>query len=172
MAIALSLREFLHRHGVNYKTLSHKHSDSSYNSAASAHIPSEQLAKAVILGNSDGRQLMAVLPANRKLMLSAINDLTCSDFELLPQQQLAKLFSDCETGVAPAMGSAYGLEMIVDSEMLGENGAYIEAGDHRTLLKIESDDYLKLMMNSRNGSISGDWLGDHPPPSESYPVFG
>lgn len=169
MAIAPTIETFLTNKSIGFETILHRHSDSSYNSATAAHIPSEQLAKAVMLMDGDQRCVMALLPANRKLVIAAINDMTYSHFELLEESQLAETFSDCEPGAAPSMGSAYGIEMIVDEELLAENTIFIEAGDHNTLLRLQGPDFLKLMMSSRHGSIAGSEVG---PLSSAQPAYG
>lgn len=171
MAIAHSIETFLNNKGIGFESVLHRHSDSSYNSATAAHIASEQLAKAVVLVDSNHRCVMAVLPANRKLVVSAINDMTYGDFELLDESELSSKFTDCEAGVAPSIGNVYGMEMIVDEELLAENTVYIEAGDHRTLLRLQGQDFLNLVMSSRHASIAGAELGQLSHQQQSYAVF-
>lgn len=171
MAIAKSLKTFLGKRGVSYESIPHHHSDSSYNSAAAAHIPSQQMAKAVLLGDTDQRHIMAVLPANRHLVLKAINDMTCGNFKLLDEAEIARLFSDCEAGAAPALGNSYAMEMIVDRELLLEPTVYIEAGDHDHLLKFEHEDYQDLVMSSRDATISGEIIGNRLTPQINCAVF-
>ena len=154
MSSVTSMQDYLNSKGIGFEIITHKHTDSSVNSAASAHIPSAQLAKAVMLHNTLNQQVMAVVPASRKLKVSALNDFTYSDFKLMQEGELIDCFYDCEAGVAPSAGGLYGMNMIVDEELLQESNIYLESGDHRHLLKLSQQDYQDLVMSSRHASIA------------------
>ncbi|NRB38855.1 MAG: YbaK/EbsC family protein [Pseudomonadales bacterium] len=165
MASVISMQAFLQSKGISFETVTHKHTDSSINTAHAAHIPTAQLAKAVVLKNTLNHPVMAVLPANKKLLVSALNDFTYSDFQILDEQSLTEFFADCEAGVAPSMGSRYGMQMIVDEGLLEENTVYLEAGDHCHVLKLAQQDYLNLVMSSRHATIAETAIQSQPPQS-------
>ena len=80
MAMTLALQDFLSKKGVAFETVLHHHSDSAFNVAQAAHIPAERLVKAVLLEDDHDRQLMAIIPANKKLLVKAVSDMAYGHF--------------------------------------------------------------------------------------------
>jgi len=74
MAIAITLEEFFAKENVNYEVIKHRPTATALDSSVSAKLPPEQVAKAVILEDSDGGFLMASVPAKYliKSLLQAI----------------------------------------------------------------------------------------------------
>ncbi len=159
MAIAISLKEFLSDHHASYEVVSHRHSDSSFNTAAAAHLSANQVIKAVILQNSQKNYLMAVLPADHRLALDELNRLMGIEYQFVSEYEIETLFKDCESGAIPAIGEAYHMDMIVDDKLLMADSVYIEAGDHENLVKLNHDEYRKLIMGTAHANIIGDVLG-------------
>ena len=141
MAISTQLDSYLTKHCIPYQVIEHKHSENSIDTARTANIPLSQMAKAVILKDHEDRKLMAVLPAKNKISISAINDNLKGSYQLLKENEINQMFSDCELGAIPPVGDAFNMHMICD-EMLDQlDYIYIEAGDHQTLLRISHKDY-------------------------------
>ncbi len=46
MAMALKVGQFLNSHNVDFSLTQHRHTDTSFSSAISAHVPTSQVAKA------------------------------------------------------------------------------------------------------------------------------
>jgi Ala-tRNA(Pro) deacylase len=151
MSIAPRLRQFLNEQNAEYDVIPHVHSSSAMQSALAAHIPADQIAKAVLLDTEDG-YLLAVLPANHRIMLS---DLT-ADFgrrpHLVEENHLTGIFSDCETGAVPALG--YDIAMIVDNSIDRQPDVYLEAGDHETLVHLTHDEFARLTSKAWHGTFS------------------
>ena len=63
------LKEFLDREGIKYVSIVHSTAYTAQEVAASAHITGKELAKTVIV-QLDGEMAMAVLPANRKIVMN------------------------------------------------------------------------------------------------------
>src|SRR4051794_421333 len=72
------LKEFLDKENIKYVSIVHSTAYTAQEVAASAHITGKELAKTVIL-ELDGKMAMAVLPANRKIVLQDLRELTGSD---------------------------------------------------------------------------------------------
>lgn len=159
MAIAITLNEYLTNNHINYDLISHRHTDSSLDSSRSAHIPSRQLAKAVVLQNEDGDYLMASLSAGNRLSLGRVAELTGKDYRLVSQRKLLELFPDCDKGAVPGIGKAYHMDMLVDDELLDMDPVYIESGDHQHLLKLDHRQYSAILSAMRHGQISGSAIG-------------
>ena len=71
------LKEFLDRERVKYVSIVHSTAYTAQEVAASAHITGKELAKTVIV-ELDGKMAMAVLPANRKIVLQDLREVTGS----------------------------------------------------------------------------------------------
>jgi len=159
MAISISFNEYLTSHHIDYELIKHRFTKSSFDSSCSAHLPSAEVAKAIILQSSDGSYLMSTLSVGRKLSIAQVNQLTGKHYHLLDEVQLSELFPDCEQGAIPSIGAVYALNMLVDDGLLNTKQVYIEAGDHRHLIKIKQQEFAKLLSNVPHGNISGEVIG-------------
>src|SRR3546814_18134548 len=74
MTISRTLRHFLQEQHADYEVIPHESTHSAMQSALASSVPADQVAKAVLLDTEDG-YLLAVLPANHRIMLS---DLTAN----------------------------------------------------------------------------------------------
>lgn len=150
MSISTRLNTYLCEHEISYQELPHHHSHSSIGSAFAAEVPINQVVKAVVLKNHEGRNIMAILPANHKVIFSTINDELHGSYQLAKEREVYQLFSDCEHGAIPPIGEAYNIGMICDSTLDQLNNVYIEAGDHQTLLRINHKDFKQMMATSKH----------------------
>jgi len=153
VSIATSVHECLNRAGVVYGTILHEPTRDSQHTAQAAHVPGDQLAKCVMLAD-DHNYLMAVIPATHKVDLGALHRLLGRNLGLVTDRELIELFKDCEPGALPPLGSAYGIDMILDERLAATHDIYFEAGDHRALVHTTGPDFLRLMANARRGRIS------------------
>ncbi len=151
MAIALTLQEFLDWEEVNYTVIKHPITLSSISTAEAAHIPPDHLAKTVVLVDDYGF-VMVVVPADQHVDLQRLRKIYNRNFILASEQEIEDLFYDCEQGAIPALGEAYGFEMLVDDVLLRENeDIYIEGGDHRALIQLNGQDFKHLMSHAEHG---------------------
>jgi Ala-tRNA(Pro) deacylase len=76
MGIAITLKEYFNNAIIHYNTVKHRRALTLLNASCSAHLPAEEVAKAVVLQNKEGDYPMASVPANSRLSLTAVNNLT------------------------------------------------------------------------------------------------
>ena len=143
MSIAHSLKAFLNQHAIKYDLVSHEYSESSLDTAHAAHIPGDKIAKCVLLQDDFG-YMMAVLPATHRISLSDLKMHTHRRLSLADEYELSEIFNDCELGAIPALGEAYGMETVVDDSIAEQSDIYIEAGDHESLIHLESEQFANL----------------------------
>ncbi len=153
MGIAITLKEFLDAHGVDYRIVAHPHAPSANRTAEAAHVPGDHLAKAVLL-EDDGHYLLAALPATRRLKLGRLHRSMGELVGLATEREVADLFEDCEPGAVPALGSAYGLETLLDDALASQEDIYIEAGDHESLVYMTGKSFRDLLGPVRHGDYS------------------
>lgn len=153
MAIGLTLQKYLAENGIAYDVLPHTHTSSSMNTAQSAKISGKNLAKSVILEDESG-YLMAVIPATEHVQFRKVNHALNRHLGMAIESELDTLFSDCELGAVPAVGSAYSMESIVDDKLLDCSDIYFEAGNHRDLIHMEGNAFRRLTKNAQHAVIS------------------
>ena len=164
MAIATTLKSYLKDHHVEYDMVKHIHSDTALESAHSAHVPGHQVAKAVVLEDANG-YIVSVLPSTNRLDMEWVNESLGRKLTLAPENDLSKLFLDCDPGAVPALSNAYGLDVIWDEQLTNASEIYIEAGDHENLIHMHGDEFCKLMEDLPHSIISAGkdfsrWLSD------------
>ena len=154
MAIAPKLYDFLAARSCDYEVLSHRPTPSSATSAQAAHIPGRRFAKAVIVEDNEG-YVLAVLPATHHVALSELGEaLHRRPLRLAAEDELGRLFPDCELGALPALGAAYGLPTIIEKELDGQQDIYFEAGDHEHLVHMTAHQFQRATTEVRRAHFS------------------
>lgn len=157
MSISTRVSTYLDAKDIRYETVNHAHSNSSLSTAMAAHVSPEEIAKAVVLEDDEGRRIMAVLPANYKISLPKLRDqLNLSELHTIDESQVYQMFNDCEPGAVPAIGQAYSLNMVYDDALSLLLDIYLEAGDHETLIHLTHKQFEKLMGTTKHSSFSGE----------------
>lgn len=154
MSIPSRLTHYLEQHGARYEVCAHDHSNTSAETARSAHLDPGQLAKSVILEDDFGC-VMAVVPADKTVMLGEVSRmLGRRELRLSDERRIADLFADCARGAVPPVGMAWGMETLVDDALDGPGTVYMEGGDHECLLRMSHDQFHELMSTARHGHFS------------------
>jgi Ala-tRNA(Pro) deacylase len=156
MSIPMRLTNYLGAHGARYEICLHQHSRCSAETARTAHVPPQQLAKSVIV-EDDAGCVMAVVSADRNVSLGQLARLLeRKHLRLADESRIAALFADCDRGAVPALGMAWGVETVVDDALETRPVVYVEAGDHERLLRLSHDQFHELMLGARHGRFSGE----------------
>ena len=151
MTIPLRLSSYLDQRGTDYDICAHEHSRTSAETARAAQVLPHQLAKSVLLEDDSG-YLMAVVPADRSVMLGQLAELLGRrELRLSDERRIELLFKDCDRGAVPPVGMAWGIETIVDDELEANDVVYMEGGDHERLLRMSHDQFHALMSAARHG---------------------
>jgi Ala-tRNA(Pro) deacylase len=153
MTIAARVQHYLDDCGVDYEILEHARTMTSMRTAEAGHISGERLAKAVLLKRDDG-YCMAVLPASCHLRLGEVQDCLQQPVGLATEAEVGQMFADCEFGAIPPVGSAYGLEMIIDDSLAAQPDIYFEGGDHTSLIHVNATAFELLTTDARHGRFS------------------
>lgn len=153
MGIAITLQEYLNSQDVTYDCIEHKRTGCATRSAEVSHVPSDCLAKAVVLKRRDG-YILAVVPASSQVMLDQVGGWLRQPVALATEEEIASLFPDCERGAVPPIAAPYGLRSIVDDSLEGRRDIYFEGGDHRTLVHLSGDQFHRLMQKVAHGRFS------------------
>jgi Ala-tRNA(Pro) deacylase len=144
MPLSEGLKKFLDSHQAKYAMSSHHAAFTAREVAAVEHLPAREVAKVVVL-YGDSRYHMIVVPANRLVDFQEVRHaLGLAQARLATEEELAKLFPDCELGAMPPIGALYGLPVYLDSALLDEKMIAFNAGNHRDVIHMQTDDYRAL----------------------------
>jgi len=142
---ANTLKKFLDSRGVKYVSIQHSPAYTAPEVAESAHIAGSDFAKTVIV-KIDGQMAMVVVPAQRKIVLSELRDLLVSDkVQLATEDEFKGRFPDCEVGAMPPFGNLYDMSVYIDQSLTGHPEIAFNAGTHREVIKMASDDFAQLV---------------------------
>lgn len=153
MAIAETIQRFLELQSVEYDLVPHPHTGSSHETAEAAHVDEDHIAKAVIVKDEAG-YAMVVVPASNWVEVGHLRKELNRDFHLATEDELVKLFNDCEAGAAPPLGIAYGIETFLDESLTNLANVYFEAGDHEQLIHTTGEEFRRLLSGVRHGYYS------------------
>ena len=153
MTIAATVEDYLREHGVSFVLVQHKATGSTHESASAAHVPEDHIAKAVLVRDSQG-DAMAVIPGDTWLYMDRLNQDAGRHFQLEDEPELAELFADCVPGAVPPVGPAYSMVTFLDEALTTLADVYFESGDHKHLVHVSGEDFLKLLPGVRRGHYS------------------
>ncbi|MGH7942720.1 MAG: aminoacyl-tRNA deacylase [Limisphaerales bacterium] len=139
------LKELLESEGIKYQSVTHPPAYTMREVAASAHIPGKQLAKTVIV-KLDGEMAMAVLPANQKVIMQDLRDMTgAENVKFATEAEFEKCFPECETGAMPPFGRLYDMEVFVAETLAGIEEIAFPGGSHSEVIRMSYADFDRLV---------------------------
>ncbi len=158
MAVSITIQNYLNALNVKYVQLEHDHTSTSSMTAEVSHVPGSRLVKAVVIKDmmkEDGaKYMMALLPASHHLRLKELANLLGREVELASEDEFSALFTDCDKGAVPALGQAYGIDVIVEDSLNKTDDLFFEGGDHETLVHLDAQSFEKLVSGSIHGHFS------------------
>jgi Ala-tRNA(Pro) deacylase len=148
-----TIDDFLREAHVAYVVLPHPPAFTAWAEAAAAHVAPRDWAKVVVC-ILDGEPIQAVVPASSFVNLERLLALADGiDIRLADEQELQRLFPDCELGAMPPLGPFYGQTVYVDAALAMKPDIVFSAGTHRHAMAIEWNDFVK-MVNPIIGSFA------------------
>ena len=142
---AAKLKRFLDENRVRYVSIQHSPAYTAQETAASAHIPGQELAKTVIV-QIDGTMAMAVLPSTTMLNLEQLRQTAGAQaVALASEEEFKSTFPDCEIGAMPPFGNLYGLKVYADKSLAEDEQIAFNAGSHAELIRLAYRDFERLV---------------------------
>ncbi|HTP35720.1 MAG TPA: YbaK/EbsC family protein [Candidatus Acidoferrales bacterium] len=144
MPILPKLQELLDLSGVPYTHTVHPLAYTAREVANAEHVPPQEVAKVVVIV-ADGEYKMAVLPASRVLDFPEVRAVLGSpSARLATEDELGRLFPDCELGAMPPFGNLYHMKVLVDASLLADEQIAFNAGTHRDVVHMRLEDYRRM----------------------------
>ena len=145
MALSEKLRVFLDRNRVEYTHTVHPLAYTAREVASAEHLPPREVAKTVVVFGDDGFHML-VLPASRVVDFQEVRlTLGLTHARMATEEELNRLFPDCELGAMPPMGNLYGMPVYLDSSLAGEGTIAFNGGTHRDEVHMRIADYRELV---------------------------
>lgn len=139
------VKEFLSANGVPHIIIKHPLAFTATSVAGAAHIPGREMAKVVVV-NLDGRPVLAVVPADRKVDLERLRQAAgAATAELTNEREFTADFPGCEVGAMPPFGNLYGLDVYVDPHLALDQEIAFNAGTHTELIRMAYQDFERLV---------------------------
>lgn len=144
MPLSERLRSFLDAHHAEYTVTNHPKAFTAREVAFAEHLPPREVAKTVVVFG-DGEFHMLVVPASRLVDFQELRPaLGLAQARLATEDELLKLFPDCELGAMPPIGSLYGLAVYLDTSLAAEPAIAFNAGTHRDEVHMSTAEYRRL----------------------------
>ena len=139
------LRSFLDSHHAHYTLTTHATAFTAREVAAAEHLPPREVAKTVVIFG-DGTYQMIVIPASKLVDFHEVRPtLGLAQVRLATEDELAKLFPDCELGAAPPFGDLYGFPVYLDASLAGQDTIAFNVGTHREVIHTRMVEYRRLV---------------------------
>jgi Ala-tRNA(Pro) deacylase len=145
MPFLKNLQQFLKVNQVPFRHTVHPLAYTARGVASAEHLPPREVAKVVIVSSGDVYQ-MVVLPANRALDLSELRaSQGMSHARLATEDEIGRLFPDCDLGAMPPFGNLYNMPVYVDSALALDDWIAFNAGSHTDVVHMQFRDYQALV---------------------------
>jgi Ala-tRNA(Pro) deacylase len=142
MAVNDRIKRYLDQQHVTYETVPHREVFTARQVAAESHVGERQLAKVLALEEEKGGHLMLVLPAACRVDLTALRHAAGRHkLSLVSEDDMARLFPDCEIGAMPPFGNLYGMPVYVDACLPQAKEIIFQAGNHHEVIRMGYADY-------------------------------
>jgi Ala-tRNA(Pro) deacylase len=139
------LRSVLEANHLAFTQTTHTAAFTAREVASVEHLPAREVAKTVVLFG-DGGFRMIVIPANKLVDFQEVRlALGLSHVRLATEEELSRLFPDCELGAMPPVGNIYDLPVYLDSSLAAEPEIVFNAGTHREAIHMRTADYRQLV---------------------------
>jgi Ala-tRNA(Pro) deacylase len=148
MALLERLRVFLDQNHAEYTHTVHPTAYTAREVASAEHLPTREVAKAVVLCGDSGYH-MIVVPANKLVDFQEVRvTLGFAHARMATEEELGRLFPDCDLGAMPPMGNLYNMPVYLDGSLAGEDTIAFNAGTHRDVVHMRTADYRSLVRPS------------------------
>jgi Ala-tRNA(Pro) deacylase len=153
MAISQDLRNYMVQCGVDFDEVPHARTLQAAKAAEASHISGKRVAKGVLVRAGDD-YVLAVVPSSKQVKFDDLGRWLGREVRLADEQDSVRLFGDCELGALPPIGAAFGLETILDDDLMSADDIYFEGGDHRTLVHVDGSDWRRLIRDAGHCAFS------------------
>lgn len=144
MSVSTILNETLSNRHIPFEHHVHATAYTARQIADVSHVPVAEMAKTVVI-MADGRLLLAILPADRRVDLHHLQFVTrAQNIRLATEQEFMDAFPSCEVGAMPPFGPMFGLATYCDTLLAENNDIEFNAGSHSDTFRMAFADFKRL----------------------------
>jgi len=138
------LRTFLDSNHAEFTLTTHSKAFTAREVALAERLPPREVAKSVVLFG-DAEYHLLVIPASKLVDFQELRPaLGLSQARLATEDEIGRLFPDCELGAMPPFGSLYGLPVYLDASLASEPIIAFNAGTHREVIHMPTAEFRRL----------------------------
>jgi Ala-tRNA(Pro) deacylase len=139
------LTNVLEEANVGFQLLPHERTQSALAEARALDVPSEEVAKTLVLKTPDGF-LRAVIPASERLDLRKVRGVVRGGkrTHLATEDELAREYPEFEIGAIPPFGGRRRDPVLLDERLAGHESVVVEAGVHDESIRLPTSDLRRL----------------------------
>ncbi len=149
----MRLDDLLVSRHISFQRLPHRRTYTANRMAQALHVKGREVAKTVLLKTGKGHML-AVLPATHQIDLEQLReDLGDPSIQLAAEEEMDRLFPDCERGAVPPFGSLYQIPTIMDDSLAQDETIVFEGPNHEQAIRMSLRDY-EAIEHPRHGHFA------------------
>jgi Ala-tRNA(Pro) deacylase len=139
------ITNYLDKAHIDYQSDSHPTTYTAQEIAEQANVDGMSFAKTVMV-IADDKLAMVVMPAPYTIDFDNIAQaMGVQKVELAFEYQFRNAFPDCETGAMPPFGNLFEIPVYAVDALVNQDMISFNAGNHRELLHMRSDDFKQLV---------------------------
>lgn len=124
-----------------------------------AHFDRHRLLKTIV-ATADGKPVVLVVPASRRLCLDRVLDQLGAHTVKLANEAESRLhFPDCEPGAVPPLRHWNGASLVADPSIETEGDVYFFAGTHHDVIRLAASDWLRFA-HPRQAPVANGFAGE------------
>jgi Ala-tRNA(Pro) deacylase len=140
----MQVQAYLVQNKIPYRAIKHPPTFGALRVAQAVSVSGHRVAKTVVV-EVDGRPVLTVVPATRRLDTRAVKEaLDADSVALASESRCRSLFPDCEVGAMPPFGSANGMRTVLDSSLAGGEAIVFESNRHDEAIQMALSDYERI----------------------------
>lgn len=158
MPVPYRIREYLDQQQVPYAFMPHSTAYTAQETAHHLHVPGRRFAKAV-LTKGETKFYLAVVEAQDQVDLKELARLAGEEkLDLGTEEEMDRMFPECETGAMPPLGDLYNMPVYVDAGLEEDAEIVFNAGTHEDAIRMTYGDFKKVAHPVVGAFARGSWI--------------
>lgn len=144
MAKMVDLLRYLNSNKIEFQVIEHDPAFSAHEVALRTKVPESEMAKAILIRIED-HYWMAVLRADQRIDHQLLKrTFAAKNVHIAHEEDLGLLFPDCQIGAMPPFGNLYGLPVLVEDGLAGDDDIVFNACTHTKAIRMKFKDFRRL----------------------------
>jgi len=137
----MGVSEYLRSRHIPFEMILHQPAPSATKLAQSVHVSGRHVAKTVLVKAEYGYALAVVASTHRVDLRRLAAVLDVAEVRLASEDEVERVFNDCERGALPPFGRLYGLKTFVDASLAGDAQIVFEGNVRHQGVRMRLSDF-------------------------------